>query len=935
MHKAPRAKVVARILAIVALLLASAPLLAGSPLASAGAPVRVSAAQPDNKIAPEVLRATEAGQVAPIAILLADQADVSAAYSMSDRNARGRYVYNTLKAHADMTQAGLRAELDALGIDYTSFWVANVIFARGDRALVERLAARNDVKVIESNADRRMEVEPLPLPMAPGAPDAPNGPQAVEWNVSRVRAPEVWSLGYTGTDIVIGIQDTGVHWTHDALKPHYRGWNGASANHNYNWWDGIRTPINTPPTNECGYATTSPCDDWGHGTHVIGIALGDDAQGNQVGVAPGAKWIGCRNMDDGVGRPETYTECFQFFIAPTDLAGQNPNTDLRPHVMNNSWGCTPGPPPGGEGCAGNTLQAIVENTQAAGIMVVSSSGNSGPNCSSVEASGPPSIYEATFSTGSTDINNTLVSTSSRGPATYDGSNRVKPNISAPGDNIRSTLRGTNTGYGHMGGTSMASPHVAGVVALLWDAWPQLSRDITATKQILQNTANPGIKVNTGPTECGGVPNTAIPNNAFGYGLVDAYAAVLGYCEATSQDVRVGSEITPGNVTIPAGSTVRWTSEGGTHTSTSNTGMWDSGNIPPGGSFSHTFNTPGVYSYHCELHPNMAGTVYVTDPCSVTPTSTPTSSATSTSTATATKTSTFTSTTTATPSSTSTTTTQPSATTAISSPTRTATATATPQPSSSATPCPGTVDVRLGSNARSGPSGSCPPPLSPTPASGCSIQFADVPSTGEGSTFYSFVRCLACRSIVGGYPCGGPGEPCNSGNNPYFRPGANVTRGQIAKMVALAAGMDGAVGAQVFEDVPPGSTFYGPVQALATAGYIGGYPCGSVPGEPCRQGNRPYFRPGANATRGQLSKIVSETAQFSEGPGGQKFADVPENSPFFVWVNRLANRGVISGYTCGGPGEPCPGAYFRPSNNVTRGQTAKIVSNTFFPNCQTP
>lgn len=783
MDRVARAKAVARIVAVLALLLASGPLMSGGPLASAGVPVdavRASASQPAGKIAPDVLSATTGGQAAPIAILLADQADLSAAYGMADRNARGRYAYNTLKAHADRTQAGLRSELDALGVVYNPFWVANVIFTQADRALVEKLAARSDVKLIESNASRRVISDPV----ASGKPGGPLSPHAVEWNVARVRAPEVWDLGYRGEGIVVGIQDTGMHWTHNALKPRYRGWNGTGADHNYNWWDGVRAPVNLPPENECGYAITAPCDDYGHGTHVIGIAVGDDEQGNQVGVAPGARWIGCRNMDDGVGRPETYTECFEFFVAPTDLNGQNPNPDLRPHVMNNSWGCTPGEPPGGEGCAANTLQAVVENAQAAGILVVSSSGNNGPGCSSIEASGPPSMYEATFSTGATDSNDTLVSFSSRGPATYDGSNRVKPNISAPGSNIRSTLRDSNSSFGNMSGTSMASPHVAGVAALLWDAWPQLSRDITTTKELLQETANPGITVDSGPSECGGVPNTSIPNNAFGYGLVDAYAAVLGYS-------------------------------------------------PP---------------------------------------ATPTSTAT------------------------------------VAGPTATATATVT----------------------------AATPTSTPT-TTGCSVQFADVPPTGEGSTFHSFVRCLACRSIVGGYPCGGPGEPCNSRGEPYFRPNANVTRGQIAKMVTLAADLDAPAGEQVFQDVPPGSAFYGPVQQLAKAGYIGGYPCGGA-GETCGSDNKPYFRPGANATRGQLSKIMSEAAQLGEDPGARKFSDVPENSPFFAWVNRLANRGVISGYPCGSPGEPCDSEarpYFRPGSNVTRGQTAKIVANTFYPNCQAP
>jgi hypothetical protein len=230
--------------------------------------------------------------------------------------------------------------------------------------------------------------------------------------------------------------------------------------------------------------------------------------------------------------------------------------------------------------------------------------------------------------------------------------------------------------------------------------------------------------------------------------------------------------------------------------------------------------------------------------------------------------------------------------------------------------------------------SATPTATPT---ACAVQFADVPASGSGSTFYPFIRCLACRGIISGYPCGAAGEPCNGSNDPYFRPGLNVTRGQISKMVALAAGLSGPTGNQIFEDVEPGSTFYDPIQQLASRGYIGGYPCGG-PEEPCEEGNRPYFRPGVNTTRGQLSKIVSETALFNEDPGPQKFSDVPGDSPFFFWINRLANRGVISGYPCGGPGEGCDAQsrpYFRPNDKVTRGQTAKIVANTFFPNCHTP
>jgi hypothetical protein len=198
---------------------------------------------------------------------------------------------------------------------------------------------------------------------------------------------------------------------------------------------------------------------------------------------------------------------------------------------------------------------------------------------------------------------------------------------------------------------------------------------------------------------------------------------------------------------------------------------------------------------------------------------------------------------------------------------------------------------------------------------------------EGSTFYDFIRCLACRGIVNGYADGS------------FRPGNNVTRGQLSKIVSNAAGFSDPPGAQIFEDVQPGSTFYDFVQRLANRGYIGGYACGG-PGEPCvPPGNRPYFRPGNNATRGQIAKIVSNSAGFTEPAGAQIFEDVPPGSTFYDFVQRLASRGYIEGYPCGGLAEPCVPPdnrpYFRPNANATRGQTSKIVANTFFPGCSTP
>jgi hypothetical protein len=238
------------------------------------------------------------------------------------------------------------------------------------------------------------------------------------------------------------------------------------------------------------------------------------------------------------------------------------------------------------------------------------------------------------------------------------------------------------------------------------------------------------------------------------------------------------------------------------------------------------------------------------------------------------------------------------------------------------------------NATPTPVASATSTVTATPTS-CPVQFVDVPS---GNTFYTYVRCLACRGIVGGYPCGGPGEPC-PGN--YYRPNNNVTRGQVSKIVSESAGFSEVIPSnqQTFEDVPPGSTFALWIERLAGRGIIGGYPCGG-PFESCvAPNNRPYFRPGNNVTRGQLSKITSGAAGWSETPTSQTFQDVAPGSTFYLYIERMASRGIIAGYPCGGPFEPCvsPGnkPYFRPNNNATRGQMAKIAAAAFFPNCSTP
>lgn len=207
---------------------------------------------------------------------------------------------------------------------------------------------------------------------------------------------------------------------------------------------------------------------------------------------------------------------------------------------------------------------------------------------------------------------------------------------------------------------------------------------------------------------------------------------------------------------------------------------------------------------------------------------------------------------------------------------------------------------------------------------CSITFSDVPAD---HTFYASIRCLACRGIINGYPDG------------TFRPGENVSRGQVAKIVSLAAGWIEPVAGQTFEDVAEGSTFWLYVERMISHSVIAGYACGNP--EPCvMPGNRPYFRPSGSASRGQMMKIISNSMGWNSPipPGQQSFEDVTVDSTFWQYIEQgmLQQVPPIHGYACGSPGEPCVApnnrAYFRPSGMLTRGQSSQIVATSFFPSC---
>ena len=182
--------------------------------------------------------------------------------------------------------------------------------------------------------------------------------------------------------------------------------------------------------------------------------------------------------------------------------------------MNNSWGSGPGD---------SFYRTVVQNWRAAGIFPAFSNGNSGPGCGT---SGSPGDYPESFASGATDINDNLASFSSRGPSVFGG--LVKPDIATPGVNIRSSV--ANGGYASFSGTSMASPHTAGLVALIWSAFPTLVRDIANTERKLR----PATLILNGVQGCGGNGPRTHPNNEFGAGRGDAFRAINFFDIYTNQ-----------------------------------------------------------------------------------------------------------------------------------------------------------------------------------------------------------------------------------------------------------------------------------------------------------------------------------------------------------------------------------------------------------------
>ncbi|HEX6292175.1 MAG TPA: carboxypeptidase regulatory-like domain-containing protein [Herpetosiphonaceae bacterium] len=490
------------------------------------------------KIEPSVYTQLAANQESTVWIILHGKANLEPAFAIKNWEARGQFVYNRLQAMANASQAGVRGLLQSRGAKHRPFFIVNAIEATADAATIKEVSRLPEVEKIV--ADRPYQIpEPTPGRQYP----AVNG---VEWNIDRIRAPEVWStFGVRGESIVVASIDTGVQFDHPALVNQYRGRQpDGSFDHNYNWFD---------PSNICGVPSTVPCDNESHGTHTMGTMVGDDGT-NQIGVAPGATWItakGCETNGCSLG---ALMASMQWMLAPTDLNGNNPRPDLRPNIVNNSWGDGPGD---------STFRDVVQAWVAAGIFPAFSIGNAGPGC---RTAGSPGDYPESYAAGAFDIGNNIAWFSSRGPSAFGG---VKPNVAAPGVDVRSSVPGN--GYGSNSGTSMASPHVAAAVALMWSAAPSLIGDVAATRELLDQTA-----IDVQDTSCdGSYPGPADAgnaNNVWGEGRLDAFAAVdlsprgpMGMLQGTVVDASTQAPI--------VGASVQMSGPASRHTTTDANGFY--------------------------------------------------------------------------------------------------------------------------------------------------------------------------------------------------------------------------------------------------------------------------------------------------------------------------------------------------------------------------
>jgi len=400
-------------------------------------------------------------ETVPVIITLKDTVKLDG-FKEKDKGQRRTKLIGALLDKAATTQTHVKELLKAKKAKKVqSFWIFNGLAATVTAATVGELAALDEVESVSLDATINMQT---PVTENAALP---------EWNLDAIHAPGLWSMGYTGSGVVLANMDTGVDSSHPDLAARYRG--GSNS-----WYD---------PHGEHG----TPYDYHGHGTQVMGIMVGGTAGGSAIGVAPGARWIAVKLFNDaGQASYSVIHASFQWLLDPDN----NPATDDAPDVVNNSWGYNQL-----EGQCFTEFTADVEALKAADIGVVFSAGNGGPYDGTSES---PANYQASFATGSLDQTLTISTFSSRGPSACTGD--IYPELVAPGQNIYTADRGDS--YASVAGTSFAAPHVAGAMGLL------LSIDSTRSIADIESA------VTAAAVDLG----TSGGDNDYGFGLLDVVGA---------------------------------------------------------------------------------------------------------------------------------------------------------------------------------------------------------------------------------------------------------------------------------------------------------------------------------------------------------------------------------------------------------------------------
>ncbi|MEP7194882.1 MAG: S8 family peptidase [Saprospiraceae bacterium] len=462
-------------------------------------------------VAPGILQQFNKNKEVNVIIELKSKADLSTINPEMTKLEKATLAYQKLHNTAIQSQYKLIQKLKSISVEYHSFFIINAIAAKITKDQLDLIVGIEDIKYIHLDESISLERQNDAIVQNLKA----RGPM-ITWGIERIEANKVWNLGYEGQGVVVAGEDTGYKWDLEGIKEKYRGYSLDSIEHNYNWHDAIHnvSPLSGDSLNPCGFNLKAPCDDDNHGSHTMGTMVGSTAT-DAYGISPKAKWIGCRNMERGNGALSTYIECFEFFLAPTDLDGLNPKPELSPSVVNNSWYCSRS-----EGCDTNNFSIMdeaVSNLRNSGVVVVVSAGNDGQACGRIAA--PAGIYKSSFVVGAFAEDDQISYFSSSGPVYNYKDTIIKPDVVAPGSAVISRIRSGD--LVSWDGTSMAGPHVAGLVALIISANPALNGNVNKIEKIIKESAR---RAETS-LDCPPFKGTDYPNYVYGYGKIMAFEAI--------------------------------------------------------------------------------------------------------------------------------------------------------------------------------------------------------------------------------------------------------------------------------------------------------------------------------------------------------------------------------------------------------------------------